>query len=184
MTGYQFCHINLYASSASKIGGSARNVRDILSEADRLEGYASHVSDPKPATVLFGMPPSEILDFHDEKIKRVGKGRGKGKGLRKDSPTLVAAVFSFPYPPAEKTDANYIALRDESIAFFQREIEGHGGVVLGAVEHDDEEYLHFHIYAMDVDDPKLSAKNLHRGHVAEPQSGRRGRRESPNSTKQ
>ena len=131
-----------------------------------LDGYASHVSDPRPPNVLCGMSPSKVLDFHEGKIKRVGKGRGKGKGLRKDSPTLVAAVFSFPYPTAEKTDANYIALRDKSIAFFGSRLRA------AAAQSLVQSSMTTRNTCTSISTPWTSPtlnyrqKNLHRGHVA------------------
>jgi hypothetical protein len=112
------------------------------------------------------MSPAEILAFHDAQIKAVAKGRGKGNSLRKDSATLVAAVFSFPVKPEAKSTAGYIALRDDSLQFFKQEIEERGGTILDAIQHDDESYLHVHVFAMNLQDKKLSAKKLHRGHIA------------------
>ena len=162
--GFQFGHMQCYSASGGKKASNA--VAAIIDEARRAAGFCDHVTDPLPPVVISGMTPAELLEFHDVQIKRVARGRGKGNSLRKDSPTLLASVFSFPFKPDQKNDPAYLAVRDASIAFFRAEMEARGGTVLSIVQHEDESWLHFHAYAMALDDPKLAAKTLHRGHVA------------------
>ena len=161
--GCQFAHIETYSVSGGKSG---RSVSGVTGEAGRDAGFCDHVANPLPPVVLSGMTPAELRDFHDAQIAKTKRGRGKGNSLRKDSPTLVGAVFSFQYRPDQKDNPAYLAARDAAIAFFRTEMESRGGTVLSIVQHEDESWLHFHAYAMNLDDPKFAAKLLHRGHVA------------------
>ena len=161
--GHQFAHIETCSVSGGKSG---RTVAGVIGEAGRSAGFCDHVGNPLPPVVLFGMTPAELLEFHDAQLKTAKRGRGKGNSLRRDSPTLVGAVFSFPFTPEDKLNQKYLALRDDTIAFFKREMERLGGEMLSVVQHEDEKMLHIHCYAMKLDDPRFAAKKLHRGHVA------------------
>ena len=169
---YQFGHIMTLSRKGT---GATPPVGKVMLEAARIDGNAPHVANPKPPDLLFGMDPMAALEFHDQRIAALGKKRGRGAGLRHDSHTMVAAVFSFPCKPPEVNSEYYIRLRDDSLAWFKAEIEGLGGEVLGAVQHTDEPFLHVHIYGMNLKDPKLNAKMLHRGHIAAAEAKRQGR---------
>lgn len=160
---YQFGHISTFSRKGN---GSNRCVRDVLLEAGRADGATPHVEKPAPPVLLFGIDPAAALDFHDERCARVGRGRGRGQSLRQDSHTLMAGVFSFPCRPDEADTDYYRQLRDDTIAWTRQQIEDRGGEVLGCVQHEDEAFLHIHIYAMNTGSPKLNAKILHPGHVA------------------
>jgi hypothetical protein len=169
---YQFGHIMTLSRRGS---GATPPVEKVMLEAARIAGNAPHVSDPKTPDLLFGMDPMAALAFHNERIASLGKKRGRGAGLRQDSHTMVAAVFSFPCRPAEVESEYYISLRDASLAWFKSEIEALDGKILGAVQHVDETYLHVHVYAMNLGNPRLNAKMLHRGHVAAADAKSQGR---------
>jgi len=162
--GHQFAHIETCSVSGGKSG---RTVSGVINEAGRVAGFCDHVKgDPLPPVVLSGMTPAELREFHDVQLAKAKRGRGKGNSLRKDSPTLLAAVFSFPFTPEDKLNPKYLAFRDDTIAFFKREMESRGGEVLSVVQHEDEKMLHVHVFAMKLDDPRFAVKKLHRGHVA------------------
>lgn len=169
---YQFGHI---MTLSRKGNGTTLPVRKAMLEAARIDGNTPHVANPKPPDLLFGMDPVVALELHDQRIAALGKKRGRGAGLRQDSHTMAAAVFSFPCTVAEENSEYYLGLRDDSLAWFKAEIEALGGKVLGAVQHADEAYLHIHVYAMNLDDPRLNAKLLHRGHIAAAEAKRQGR---------
>jgi hypothetical protein len=160
---YQFGHLSTFSRKGNSTN---RSVRDVLMEAGRVDGNMPHVAKPLPPTLLVGMSPEAALAFHDERCAAVGRGRGRGQSLRKDAHTLVAGVFSFPFAPEDKDTDEYKRLRDETIAWARSQIEERGGVVLGCVQHEDETYLHVHIYGMYTADPRLNAKRLHPGHIA------------------
>jgi hypothetical protein len=169
---YQFGHIMTLSRKGT---GSTPSVRKAMLEAARIDGNAPHVANPKPPDLLFGVDPVVALEFHDQRIAALGKKRGRGAGLRQDSHTMAAAVFSFPCKVGEVRSEYYLGLRDDSLAWFRAEIEALGGEVLGAVQHTDEENLHIHVYGMNLKDARLNAKMLHRGHVAAATAKRQGR---------
>lgn len=169
---YQFAHLMTLSRKGS---GTTPPVRKVMLEAARIGGNAPHVANPIPPDLIYGIDPMAALEMHNECIAALGHKRGRGAGLRHDSHTMVAAVFSFPCRPAEVDSDYYIGLRNDSLAWFKAEIESHGGTVLGAVQHTDEAYLHIHVYGMNLNDPKLNAKLLHRGYIAAAEAKRQSR---------
>jgi len=166
---YQYGNLKVYSSAGCKRPYVA-SVEKIIKEAARLAGYYDHLQKngfvPGAPELLEGMELLELLKFHDEAVARIAKRRGKGNGFRKDSPTLANAVFSFPYRPDQANDPAYLAFRNETIEWFRAQIVALGGEIKSIVQHTDEGWCHIHVFAMNMNDPKLSAKKLHWGEIA------------------
>lgn len=122
-------------------------VGDIAREADRHDLHIPHVDNPIPPILLAGVKVSEIESVSDELLK---SARNKaGKKIRKDTHTLLSAVYSLPIAPDD-----YLEHRDYCHAFFSDCLSWHNreyGDVASAVMHLDETMVHIHVFTVDQD---------------------------------
>lgn len=179
---YQFVHIETYAPKLTKVAGTKEqfnNTVQVFAEAERDPAFSKHVPHPdKPIPLLqFGaITVAELRKFHDERRAAIQEtvtlrcGRTYTRSLKSDFPTLYTEVHSHPMRAEDYLNATpqerelvdswaKIALRD----FTKRMPKG---VKFAAVMHLDETHVHFHILAVNAEDPKLSAGKLHVGKLA------------------
>lgn len=167
MAGYQFIHLELYARSASKLTGKARaskgtqrqastsdkawTARQIVAEVRREVGqFSPHINPLKPEP-LYGDVDSlaDELDALD---------LNPPKGIRKDSPILLAGVVSSEWSP---DDPRSLEWRMDALAYLHKT---YGASLRAVVAHNDEPHDHLHFY---VCQPDLKpVKGLHPGHIA------------------
>lgn len=148
---FQFGHMNTYSrkpkSGKKKV---ARNVREILAEADRVVENIPHVTNPKPPIVVSGCTPTELAERVDALlVERAIEGKRTPRG---DVHVLAAAVYSWPehvndYDKSRLWRWIYDQLEWHAI---------HVGLVDSAVLHLDETFPHVHIYTVDPDARRLS----------------------------
>lgn len=158
-TGFQFAHLQWSGKKGAKKKESRRTLKgshgtqrasgwsakDILAEAARLKGHCQHVASPKPPTLIYGMPLSEVEAVCDAwaasrtvsvKLKNGTVGKRK---MRADAPVLASGVISM---PKERID-DWPAYRDHAVEELKQK---HGNRLLSVVEHLDESHPHLHYY--------------------------------------
>jgi hypothetical protein len=156
----QFCHCNTYPRAISamhsqpktnpKTGKARRGttrrqwtVADIAAEADHAEDHRPHIDQPLRAVCIAGQQIEHLPKMVDEIVKDAKQPNGKA--IRKDTPVLLAAVYSLPW----KSD-DYIDRKEQCDAFFQDAMDWHektyGLKILNASLHLDEAYIHIHIF--------------------------------------
>ncbi|QDY71182.1 plasmid recombination protein [Qingshengfaniella alkalisoli] len=179
---YQFVHIETYSTQPRKMKGSKdhwNSAKQVFLEAARDPEYSKHVDAPRePLPVLShgAISVAELRVLHDRKRDEVREtvqaksGNTYERRLRSDAATLYTEIHSHPmasrdYLADPKKNAEEIqewaglAIRD----FRKRMPEG---IAFAAVLHLDEQNVHLHILAVNIDDPRLDANKLHVGKVA------------------
>ncbi|PWE48168.1 Mob protein [Thioclava sp. NG1] len=179
---YQFVHIQTYSLKPTLVQRTKDHYNDlnqVFGEALRDQRYSRHIATPRPPQILTGfglIAPAELRRLHDAhrtEIRETVRKKGGGsyeRGLKTDAPTLYTEIHSHPI-----TSAEYLGGSEEIIA----EIETWADRLLrdfrarmpedlsaSAVMHLDEKYVHIHVLAVNLTDPKLSANKLHVGKVA------------------
>lgn len=173
---YQFAHTNTYSRTGNKTN---RSIADVVAEAVRDPKHCTHVEDPKPPILHFGISPEKIPALIDEriadaKIRFAQQLRGKGCGIRKDQHMLEAAVFSHPTLTEELQQSDelrndYERWRNDTIEFIKSDFERRGIDCVSIVEHIDEKHPHLHAYGLaraTESNPRMDAKLCHPGHAA------------------
>ncbi|MEP0942823.1 MAG: plasmid recombination protein [Rhizobiaceae bacterium] len=180
MMAYQFIHIETYSTAQTKVKGTDNHFNSaaqVFGEARREPKYSSHVGEAGKVYRLGGpysvaqleARHTALLKDLKETVTRKDGSTYKRK-LRKDAATLYTEIHSHPLPTSsfladKKTHGPEIqkwiklALED-----FQARMPE--GIEWTAVMHVDESHVHFHILAINPNDPKLDANKLHTGKAA------------------
>lgn len=165
MAGYQFIHFETYGHQASALAGSKTvtkdgkktrvkakkiwNAREILAEMMREDGACGHVESPIPPIELHGKI-SDLVDAIDSyEVK---------KGVRKDTPIMIAGVISAPWPPGDPRGEQW---KKDSLDWLKKRW---GDALKCVVVHADETYDHMHFYV--TNNGLENIKNLHPGMLA------------------
>lgn len=179
---YQFVRIETYCPKPMPVPHSDdqfNSTEQVFLEAERDERYAQHVPDPEPPIPIIGfgsIPVAQLRKLHDTRRAKIREtvtnpdGTTYQRGLKSDFPTLYTEIHSHPMTAADYKAASReekgrvqrwakLALSD----FAKRMPQG---VEFAAVLHLDEGHVHFHILAVNMADPKLSANKLHAGKIA------------------
>lgn len=157
--GYQFIHIEAYSRVGSQQKDKAkRSASDIAGEAERLDGYCNHVSNPKAPAILHGVSPSEAVKQATAWAETVKDSIGRG--LRKDGLCLLAGVVSISNDDASSWKEH----RDRSVNWLKAKF---GDRLISVIEHTDETHPHIHFYCVPKPGEKFS--ELHPGHKASSQ---------------
>lgn len=167
MSTSQFIHVEVFARKGSQW---RRSCRDVLEEAARKPWAIPHVERPLKPALLSGPTLGQLLDRHNDIVEtaRWVDGRGVPCRVRMDTPTMIAAVASYPIPLAEvgkivdTARAVQFWMRD-TITWWNGHISAKGGEPQSAVSHLDETYPHLHLFALHPAGPVLS---LHPGRSA------------------
>ncbi|MFZ5110023.1 hypothetical protein ACOY48_27310, partial [Klebsiella pneumoniae] len=104
MKSAQFIHIETYGKKSAKKkekGNHSSDVRQtnvsgVLSEANRLDGFTSHIDVVEAPTTLYGCSIDELelmIDEYHQNGSTIDKN-GKEKKLRSDASILLAGVVS------------------------------------------------------------------------------------------
>ena len=171
---YQFIRIEDYARKVSNNAGSSKSknahakkskwtARDVANEADRVVGNCDHVENPQPPKVLFGITPSQAVDFAESEVEKetvvvkMKNGKEAMRKVRDDKAILLAGVASY---PADGTD--YDKWQALTLDWLKNK---YGGDLRSVVEHTDEEHPHLHFYVV-ADKPSQTREKHHDGHRA------------------
>jgi cell division septum initiation protein DivIVA len=172
----QFGHINDYSRAGSrKNPETKKTTTGCLGEAFRVEGYASHVKEPKEPIILFGS-----RDEIDKALEayREGFRDSRGHKLRTDGKELLAGIFSF---PPGTTKEKFLESLPTVIYFL---IKKYGSSLRCILSHEDEPFLdetgehhgeiHYHLHFFVVPEPHENFRDYHPGIKAKWQAKKDG----------
>jgi hypothetical protein len=142
----QFLHGEIFALKGSH---GKNSIANILAEAQRKEGYCSHVLVSQPPVPIYGVRPDLVLPLVEDRV-RTAKDRN-GRSFPHTFAALLGVVVSLPYSPGEVEEdsdlsANATRFFDESVEFMKSECGQHA--VVCALKHVDEAQLHAHIFVV------------------------------------
>lgn len=177
---YQFLHIETYSEASKKVHGTEDQYNcaaQVLGEAMRVPAYSAHVEKPRKVIDLGGTMSvrqlqekrSAILANLRETVTQKD-GSTYTRKLRKDAATLYTEIHSHPLPAdalLKDKQAHAPAIKewiDRALTDFKTRMPD--GIDWSAVMHLDEGFVHFHIIAINTEDPKLDANKLHAGKAA------------------
>jgi len=146
---YQFAHISFFSRKANSKGQSTSF---IFSEARRDPEASTHVKDPKPPDVVYGLGIDELEALHDKQASEATSTNAKGqtRKIRQDQQTLACVVLSYP-----KDGKDYPEWEKKSLEWLQ---EKYGDNLKSVIRHTDESHPHLHAYLV-ADDMKASQFN-------------------------
>jgi hypothetical protein len=176
--GFQFIHVETYGKKASKVrannsGGRSLSAAEVIAEAVRADGACPHVEKPQVPTVIYGESPEfslwrALASFDIEPKTAVKTKDGvKYRGVREDTPIMLAGVCGWPYTPEEMAQepARVDLYQDwlkRSQSFLVAE---YGEALRSVVLHTDESRPHLHFYVSA--ERAIETKRLHVGATAE-----------------
>jgi len=155
----QFAHLNMagLARSQSKRTKETKwTASQLLAEADRIPGNASHVKNPLPPNWLKGS--RALVEARAETWRAQAREAGGKARLRATSPSVACAVVSWP----REREHDWERYRDDVIAYFERTVAAER--IPGVVEHLDESHQHIHVYFVPLDGEDFGA--VHPGYAA------------------
>lgn len=168
--GPQFAHIQTFSRKANPAGQS---IYQVVGEAGREPEYSSHVDNPEPPEILYGVDLEELRQLHDQMVEGAATEVKTKKGIRRrsirvDRHTLMTVVASYPLTHEQIGDdpdelARLEAWKAANIKYLEQ-LFGDG--LKTVLEHTDEPYPHIHAYALPDDQPGIDAKQLHPGKAA------------------
>lgn len=169
----QFIHIETYSDKkqARKKNKNGNEILDrdsdfrettttgVLGEALRVERYCSHVDNPEPPQLLYGVDihgvEALVADYRAN-FKLIDS-KGKKRSLRKDACALLAGTISL---KREDID-DWEDYKKASIDYL---IKKYGHKLKSVIEHTDEKPLHIHFFVVADHDEVLN--DLHEGKKA------------------
>lgn len=168
---YGFWHEDVFSQSGAVIPRRLRKkatskwpISSIVGELLREPAHCSHIAEPLPPVHVWGLPPSQLRDLEKEiyegasKITEsyVRRGRRHERVQKKNTPTLLMAVASWPEPTME-----WSAERDRWVGLvIEAARDRFGECFKGAYAHLDENYYHLHLW---ISDAGRETKTLHGG---------------------
>ncbi|KQV78182.1 hypothetical protein [Rhizobium sp. Root1220] len=162
---YQFIHLHAYARQEK----DGRSVEFILGEADRGPRFSSHIENPLPPEVIFGLPLSAVREQHDLAVNSARQATRSGieRRIRTTQKTLLTVIASHPIKSEEaRTDAAHAR---EVENWEQRTIEWlslkFDSQLLSVIRHADEPYRHLHAFVLPASHD-VRALELHPGYRA------------------
>jgi len=151
MGKYQFIHIEAVSiagrdvykkTNGNKVKIGYVSVDSILGEAERIDGFISHVENPQKPVIIFG-DNEKGMDEVREKIKNWFEGTKDKRGhkIRKDANCLLAGVISWP-PIADDEDIDeyYQKLKSFEIHMIEWLKNEYGNDLISVIRHDDEPF--------------------------------------------
>jgi len=179
--GPQFAHMQAFSIKPNRQGNS---IDQVLAEAIRDAQFSTHIDDPKPPTVIYGVDLPTLKTLHDEmldqrKVEVKMKGKVRYRAIRKDRNTLMTVISSFPVRIADldndgtgETRRMYEKWRKLNSDHLESLF---GDKLKTVIEHTDEEYPHLHAYILPDDDPGAFANALHPGEIAKADAAKKAR---------
>jgi len=160
----QFFHENAYARVAA--AKSKWTASDIVAEALRVPKNCAHVRNVLPPIHHYGVELSKLQSLltEIEEMSTKTEVLTSKLGLRKqrsDTPIVLAAVFSIPHHPRDRSIPFCVAWRERTINWIRR----HYGDdrIMCILEHIDEDHQHLHVL---VHNFGASVKPRMAGHTA------------------
>ena len=164
--GFQFVHVESYSRKADDKGRSSSFVLD---EAERRPEACTHVENPAPPILVFGVPVAEVRVLHDQQAAEATTTTkaGKTRRIRSDQHTLMTVIASH---PATMEEMRADPARAAEVEDWQRRTvdwlrDRWGDRLVSVIRHDDEAHPHLHAYLLPRD-PEMRARQLHPGVTA------------------
>lgn len=143
--GPQFFKVEIFA----RRGRQGRpGLKGVIGEAERRPGFATHVTLPRPPTVLFGSAPADVIGVID---KRLAGARDRlGRSLPSTTGVMLAGVVSWPIEVL-RVEADPDAM--QACNFWEgrvTEVLKHRfrDSLVSIVAHRDETYPHVHFWVV------------------------------------
>lgn len=167
MKSAQFIHIETYSKKSAKKADKKNhssdvrqtNVKGVLSEARRDDGFTSHIDVVEAPTTLYGCSIDELEALADEYHANgytVDKN-GVQKKLRSDASILLAGVISL-----NKADSDiWEEYKKDAVEYLKKK---YGKNLKCVIEHTDETNPHIHFYV--VASPGENLNDFHDGKLA------------------
>ncbi|MBU2993946.1 plasmid recombination protein [Octadecabacter sp. 1_MG-2023] len=181
--GPQFAHMQAFSIKPNRQGNS---IEQVLAEAIREAKFSTHIDDPKPPTIIYGVDLPTLKTLHDEmldqrKVEVKIKGKVRYRAIRKDRNTLMTVISSFPVRIAD-LDKDGTGETRRLYEKWKKLNTNHlknlfGDKLKTVIEHTDEEYPHLHAYILPDDDPGAFANALHPGEVAKADAAKKAKSE-------
>lgn len=185
-----FAHKQTYSQKGNS---KSLSVKSIVEELERVEGACPHVPNPQPPNILEGMRPRDLIEIVEDRVagqnqalrkmrKEKPDVKSELRGIRIDTHVLVAGVYSYPDAVEDMDMAEYLAWREDVIAFAKRDSEANALEIMAIAEHLDEAHPHIHVLALPLiteANPRMNAKLCHEGHVAQDKHIKNGWSGSP-----
>ncbi|WP_334067648.1 hypothetical protein [Nereida ignava] len=181
--GPQFAHMQAFSIKPNRQGNS---IEQVLAEAIRDAKFSTHIDDPKPPTMIYGVDLPTLKTLHDEmldqrKVEVKMKGKVRYRAIRKDRNTLMTVISSFPVR-IDDLDKDGTGETRRMYEKWKKLNTDHLKDLFGAklktvIEHTDEEYPHLHAYILPDDDPGAFANALHPGEVAKADAAKKAKSE-------
>lgn len=167
MKSAQFIHIETYSKKSAKKADKKNhssdvrqtNVKGVLSEARRDDGFTSHIDVVEAPTTLYGCSIDELEALADEYHANgytVDKN-GVQKKLRSDASILLAGVVSIKREDEDCWDK----YKKDTIEYLKNKYDKNLKCV---IEHTDEKNPHLHFYV--VADSGENINDFHNGKLA------------------
>jgi hypothetical protein len=173
MSGPQFFHTQSFARKANPAGQS---VQQVIDELCRRQEYATHVENPQPPELLFGMDVEALKSAHDAMIENgkttvtMADGKKRSRAIRTDRHTLWTVVASYPVPratiQADTTGTERVLFdrwKQLNIDYLQ---DKYGEHLKSVFEHVDETFGHIHAYVLPECFEDLNARNFNPAYCA------------------
>lgn len=146
---YQFIHVDAYGregSTQTKISmdkhgakvtttTKSRSAKEILSEQWREDGACPHIKNPGEPTLLYGVPPQDVLPIMNEWADQAKDAQGRK--LRKDGNCVLIGVASLP----RAMEDQFPEFAEDTLEWLK---EKYGDRLKSVVVHNDESHPHLH----------------------------------------
>jgi len=153
---YQFGHVEAYGRLAANKKTGGNSVPRILAEARRDPGSCSHVENPQPPELVWGMTLEEVGLRVEAWASQATDARGHA--LRKDALCMVGGIVSLPRDQME----DWEDFKPRAVRWLRKE---YGKALLCVVAHLDEAHPHLHFYVVPEDGQRFDS--IHGGYRAQ-----------------
>lgn len=168
---YQFNHVEAFSRKGAHRKNSTKrkcSMFDIRDEMIRVPDACSHVTDPQPPNLIFGLPPAAAFDLA---TGRAAQAVDKfGRRLRPEALVVLVGVATWPQSTAHvqhNAEARewYVRWRDATVAWLRSQW---GDRLVTVVEHMDEPRPHVHYIVVPELEPnnRLRIASVHAGYRA------------------
>lgn len=185
-----FAHKQTYSQKGNS---KSLSVASIVEELERMEEACPHVPSPQPPNTMEGMRPRDLIGIVEDRFAEQNRAlrnmreerpdlKNELRGIRIDTHVLVEGVYSYPDAVEDMDLAEYLAWREDVIAFAKRDPEANSLEIMTIVEHLDEAHPHIHVLALPLiirGNPRMNAKLYHEGHAAQDRHIKNGWSDSP-----
>lgn len=160
----QFLRLEKYSKVAARQKTGANTIYKVASEAMRIDGFCSHISNPKSPQIHYGVDPVSAAQlaerWADTQLDSYFHKPSKKRLLRKRRPDKACAVVGVISTPPEWTSGpTWVRFVQRSISWLQSKFGA--SRLASVVSHHDEANLHLHFWLIPMEGESIS--NCHPG---------------------